>query len=98
MGQSYFAVFEDFNHVETAALVDEFQRLAQHQHWRPGSRTYTKQRQKCFEQAFNEHYSKPETTLQGWQDLCRELAIQPPPSSITHCKKARPSVYTWDVY
>lgn len=91
--QDFFAAFEDFDYDETALLIDEFHRLAISRQWGLGSRKFRKQRQKCFEQAFDKHFGAAEKTLQGWQDLCQELSINPPPSSITRCKKVRPAIY-----
>lgn len=92
-GQDFFAAFEDFNYDETALLIDEFQRLAISRQWGLGTRKYRNQRQKCFEQAFDKHFGATEKNLQGWQDLCQELSIKPPPSSITRCKKVGPAIY-----
>ena len=91
--QDYFAAFGDFDYNETGLLIDEFHRLAISRQWGLQSRIYRKKRQKCFEQAFAKHFGATETTLRGWQDLCQELSIESPPSSVTRCKKVRPVIY-----
>jgi hypothetical protein len=87
MARAYFDEFREFDYDETAALIDEFQRLAICRRWATNGKTYRKQRQKCLGQAFEEHFGNGEKNLQGWQSLCEEVNIQGPPASITQCKK-----------
>ncbi|KAI9771739.1 MAG: hypothetical protein M1839_002754 [Geoglossum umbratile] len=85
----YFAFFTSATFIPdpTALLASEFDRLAQSQGWRPGSKRYRKEQARCFAAEFETHYGHKSEKLEGWQDLCREVEISPTPASITQCKK-----------
>ena len=87
MARGYFANFDDFDHDPDRSLIEEFQRLAISQQWMIQGKLYRKERQKCFAQEFGLHFNLGKRNLGGWQDLCKDLSIEPVPGSITKCKK-----------
>jgi len=84
---TFFAIFDDFQSDPTAALTDEFSRLAVQRQWKPGSKAYRKNRRRCYIEEFNTHWGKDASRLETWQALSREVGIDPVPTSITQCKK-----------
>lgn len=100
--QSHFATFTDFKPDDDAPFDDEFARLASSQQWAPGSQEYTRERTIAMNQELKLHYfsSQPkreggtdgdgelteEQTLEGYNDLCREVGIAPR-DSIPECKR-----------
>lgn len=68
-------------------LVEEFERLALDRNWAPGSKRYRQQKQKYFAREFHQQFGQDENRLHGWQNLCRDVGIDPPPESIGQCKK-----------
>lgn len=82
----YFTRFEGFEHDETAALLQEFNRLAITQDWSTHSQRYRKERDKCIAEEFQRHYGRDDNNLNQWQELCREVGLDPP-TSIKKCKK-----------
>ena len=81
---SFFADFPSFDHDTTASLADEFNRLSIHQGWK-GTKRHQKKAQ-CFAVAFEATYNEG-SKLDGWQKLCEDVGIVPPPLTVTQCKK-----------
>lgn len=79
-----------FDYEPTAPLLDEFRRLALNRGWKDQDQVYRTERQKCLGSAFDQYFGKGSRNLEGWQDLCRDVAIEPVPSSITKCRKVYP--------
>ena len=87
-GESYFVHFSSFQPDEDASLAEEFDRLAICQNWATFSKTYRREKQRCFAQEFSRYFGRDTNNLAGWQDLCQEVGINRQ-ESITQCKKVR---------
>jgi hypothetical protein len=87
MAHGYFAGFDDFDHDPDRPLIEEFRRLAINRQWVEEGKLYRKECQKCFAQEFGLHFNHGQSHLSGWQDLCKDLSIEPVPGSITKCKR-----------
>ena len=91
---TYFDAFRSQGFVPdllTSDVMSEFKRLAKLQRWGKKSKKYGQQRNMCLTalaEDFESHYGHDVTRLDRWQDLCREVYIDPVPPSITQCKKA----------
>lgn len=87
--KGYFAKLKTFEPDQEASLVQEFNRLALSQGWSVRSKRYKKEKQKCFAEEFEQEFGAEEGKLKGWQQLCRDVGIEPR-ASITQCKKVLP--------
>ncbi|MCJ1428354.1 hypothetical protein MMC29_006263 [Sticta canariensis] len=84
---SYFAAYPDFIPDPHLPLLRNFYRLAKAQAWSKKRRNKEKQIYLLGQYAI--HLGGISTGgLQKWQDLCRELKVDPIPMSITQCKRA----------
>lgn len=84
----FFSNYASFTHNPEASLINEFNRLAVSQRWRPTDRTQARERfRSAMVAEFNARYGTDEKNLTSWQNLCRVFNIQPVPSSIRKCKK-----------
>jgi hypothetical protein len=84
-GTSYFALFSThgFAADPTSTFEDEFRRLSKHMGW--GGKAQARNRNKALQGEIKVIYGDA-TKLQGWQSLCVDVGISPPPQSITKCK------------
>ncbi len=89
---SFLAAFVDFTQDPTAALTDEFERLAIHKGWDPKHKKYHQNRSRFYASEFDHHYGSDATKLENWQSLCIEVEIEPAPPSIAKCKKVESSM------
>ncbi|KIM27376.1 hypothetical protein M408DRAFT_330080 [Serendipita vermifera MAFF 305830] len=89
---SYWSLFPDFDHDETAPIQEEFVRLSQQQNWDGKDKMKASARQKewgkCFRSEFSQHYGQDASSLSGWQSLCNEVGLDPIPQSVEACKMA----------
>ncbi|MCJ1369634.1 hypothetical protein MMC20_000846 [Loxospora ochrophaea] len=78
-----------------APIKEEFARLAKHQGWNPRSNSYRIMYRQCLAAEFDICVSSIMTDdeLESWQALCEFLGIEPPPPSITRCRKGLRSVH-----
>ncbi|KAI9701769.1 MAG: hypothetical protein M1836_001112 [Candelina mexicana] len=89
----FLAAFVDFTPDPTAALADEFERLAVHNGWDRTDDEYRENRGRFYASEFDEHWGTDATKLQNWQALCAEVKIEPVPQTITKCRKALQKVH-----
>ncbi|KAJ8110608.1 hypothetical protein OPT61_g6590 [Boeremia exigua] len=68
-----------------------FNRLAIKENWSKSQRK--KHRPEAILGELEAIYGTDNTKLEKWQDLCRDVKIEPVPSSITKCRKALSAVY-----
>lgn len=90
MAYGYFSNLDNSDHYPDRPLIEVFQRLAVSRQWKERGKLYRKERQKCFAQEFGLHFNQGKGTLGGWQDLCKDLSIEPVPESIKKCKTVGP--------
>lgn len=84
----YFAAYPNFIPDPNLPLLENFNRLANAQGWRKKRRHEEQQIYLLGQYAI--HLGEISTgKLQKWQNLCRELRVDPIPTSITKCKKVR---------
>ncbi|MCJ1266101.1 hypothetical protein MMC22_005983 [Lobaria immixta] len=82
----YFAAYPNFIPEPHLPLLENFNRLANAQGWR--KKRCHKERQIYLLGQYTIHLGEISTgKLQKWQNLCRELRVDPIPTSITKCKK-----------
>ncbi|KAJ9649046.1 hypothetical protein H2199_000959 [Coniosporium tulheliwenetii] len=84
----YFESFTDFVPDPTDSLASEFKRLAIHKKWATDSDKYHHNRRLAYADQFGQYFGTDATKLENFQRLCVEVGIDPPPLSITQCKKA----------
>ncbi|KAF2189997.1 hypothetical protein K469DRAFT_747283 [Zopfia rhizophila CBS 207.26] len=60
--------------------------------WSAKSKKQSRRRAEAYEAEFGVHFGSNPSKLETWQDLCKEVGIEPVPKSITQCKKALKSV------
>ncbi|KAK0634206.1 hypothetical protein B0T14DRAFT_542925 [Immersiella caudata] len=84
--QSHFAKYEsaDFTPDDNAPFESEFASLASSQSWVPGSQEYSRHRTIALLESSEEEAI--EIRRNGYQALCREVGIDPPPFKIGECK------------
>ena len=92
---SYFDTFYPrFSPDDSVSILSNFRRLAKLKGWGPDSKRYRKEYQKCLNSEYREFvgcvFSRGK--LDGWRDLCEEVGIRNPPSSITGCKKVSSNI------
>ena len=87
---TYFDTFRSTGFIPdpTASVLTEFKRLAKLRGWKEGSKQYRRHKSQCFAGEFETHYGNKTERLEGWQNLCYEVGIDPAPPSVTQCKKA----------
>ena len=85
---TYFSSFVSSGFTPDAAstLEDDFDRLSLHQGWVRGDPERVKQWRTAVESELESQFGNVDK-LESWQALCKELGIDPPPTSITQCKK-----------
>ena len=84
---SYWSQYPGFVPNPNASVAKEFKRLMAFNGWSPKDPEHAQRKAECFEAEFEHHYGTGTHKLQTWQDLCREVGIEPIPPSITQCKK-----------
>jgi hypothetical protein len=82
---NWFSQFLDFTYDPMVGLKPNFNRLSAQRNW--GPKLKNKRWAQCQEAQFGYAYGTDTTKLELWQDLCRDVYIKNPPSSITQCKK-----------
>ena len=86
-GNGFFDKFANFIANPTKRVEEEFDRLARLEGWKKGSRRYRREWVRCSMSGFTAHYGTGAEKLVTWQDLCKDVAINPIPPTITQCKK-----------
>lgn len=86
-GNVYFESFraQGFTPNGRIGLQAEFERLAAHMKW--GKTRRPIEREEAFQEEVNGFFDDNATKLESWQQLCREVFVEPVPVSITQCKK-----------
>jgi hypothetical protein len=84
-GSNWFSAYEGFNEDINATFAANFSRLAIDQKWT--KKEAKARRLEAFDEEFDTYFGKDMTKLAGWQQMCRDCAIEPVPPSITQCKK-----------
>ncbi|KAF2109620.1 hypothetical protein BDV96DRAFT_691644 [Lophiotrema nucula] len=87
-GSAYWKQFIGFEPNPDANVPDEFDRLSLHEGWTSGSSEWRSQKGDAYEEEFEHWYGAEKDKLKTWQDLCREVGIDPAPETITQCRKA----------
>jgi hypothetical protein len=89
----WFTQFRGFTYDPKAGLKSNFNRLVTARQW--GRKLKTKRWVECQGSLFDSLYGTDTSKLEIWQELCHEVHIQQPPSSITQCKKVyKPSLWS----
>ncbi|KAF7156703.1 hypothetical protein CNMCM5623_000376 [Aspergillus felis] len=91
--RAFFTDFPDFKPNPDASVSDEFNRLASHRKWKVGSKTWRKMWNRCMALEYDRLLGQNLSGLQDWQQLCEELDLTGPFTSIRQCKKALSKVY-----
>ncbi|EAW19069.1 uncharacterized protein NFIA_090270 [Aspergillus fischeri NRRL 181] len=91
--RAFFTDFSDFKPNPDASASDEFNRLANHRKWKIGSKTWRKMWNRCMALEYDRLLGKNLSGLQSWQQLCEELDLKGPFTSIKQCKKALSTVH-----
>lgn len=83
----WFDNFKPFQYNPFQGLQENFNRLATGRNW--GHKLRNKRWIEIQQFAFTTLYGRNTemTNLEKWQDLCRDVLIEPVPESITQCKK-----------
>ncbi|KAF1836205.1 hypothetical protein BDW02DRAFT_494169, partial [Decorospora gaudefroyi] len=89
----WFLKFAPFVYDPTFGILSNFDRLAASRKW--GDKLTRKHWAECQAVEFGQLYGKDSTKLEAWQQLCRDVNIDPVPDSITQCKKASRSRKVW---
>jgi hypothetical protein len=87
-GRDYFSQepFNGFVPDPDDNLIAKLSKLSIHQGW---SKNEAKRRRaELVEFEVLRHYGPDKSSLEKWQELCRDVTIDPAPPSITQCKKA----------
>lgn len=84
---SWFDQFAGFANEPSAGLRSNFDRLAAQRQW--GKKLKHTRWVQCQTAEFGRLYGDgvDVSKLEKWQELCREVHVKDPPSSITQCKK-----------
>ncbi|KAL4892539.1 hypothetical protein BDV59DRAFT_43349 [Aspergillus ambiguus] len=87
--RGFFDAFPDFEVDPNIPISEEFKRLARKRQWKQGSKIWRKMWNRFINLEYDRYFggSTP-AGLEGWRQLCDELDLEGPFSSITHCKKA----------
>jgi hypothetical protein len=95
----FFARYVEFEWDQTGEIVAEFKRLCVHQRWGAKKRNTARARLRdAIAEQFNAVYGSNINDLTSWQLLCTELRLDPPPGTITQCRKVREQVAMAAVY
>jgi len=86
--KGFFDQFLGFVPDPSAPVEDEYARLAHYMRWKPKSKIWKTNRDRCFNSEFVTHYGNDAGRLQNWQSLCQEVRVKRTTESITQCKKA----------
>lgn len=87
----YFDRHTNFAQNPEADLSAEFARLAIAKGW--SKKQQKAHKAEAIEAEFGRLYGTSYDKLESWQDLCREVGIDPVPQSITQCKKVCSSTH-----
>lgn len=68
-------------------LIAKLSKLSIHQGWSKNEEK--RRRAEVVEFEVLRHYGPDKSSLAKWQELCRDVKIDPIPQSITQCKKVR---------
>jgi hypothetical protein len=85
-----FFVSYGFTYDPTAAVMPQFRRLCHHRRWTKKSEERRAARDElngAIAAQFNQIYGEDVDRLAAWQDLCRDLKMDPPPATIKECRK-----------
>jgi hypothetical protein len=85
--RAFFTDFPDFKPNADASVSAEFNRLASHRKWKMGSTTWRKMWNRCMALEYDRLFGQNLSGLQDWQQLCEELDLTGPFTSIRQCKK-----------
>jgi hypothetical protein len=85
--RAFFTDFPGFKPNPDASASDEFNRLASQRKWKTGSKTWRKMWNRCMALEYDRLLGKNLDGLQSWQQLCEELDLKGPFTSIKQCKK-----------
>ncbi|GAQ06271.1 hypothetical protein ALT_3592 [Aspergillus lentulus] len=91
--RAFFTDFPDFKSNPDASVSDEFNRLANYRKWKTGSKTWRKMWNRCMALEYDRLLGQNLSGLQNWQQLCEELDLKGPFTSIKQCKKALSKIY-----
>lgn len=88
-GHDYFAQEEFHGFVPSPEddLIAKLSKLSIHQGWSKNEEK--RRRAEVVEFEVLRHYGPDKSSLAKWQELCRDVKIDPIPQSITQCKKVR---------
>lgn len=84
---SFFDQFPDFDCNPDSPISDEFKRLGKARNWRPGSKTWTKNWNRCMGNEYNRLIGSRISNLETWQVMCRKVGLGDEFTSIRQCKK-----------
>lgn len=82
---TWFQKFPPFVYDPTAGIRSNFERLEVQRKW--GEKAAKKRWAECQAEEFGYAYGTDTTKLEIWQNLCSEVHISEPPSSINQCRK-----------
>jgi len=84
---AWFSQFSEFTYDNTTDIRSNFNRLATGRNW--GSKRRGKSWVQCQTALFGSLYGTNTNKLVTWQNLCTDVGIPGPPSSINACRKVR---------
>ncbi|KAF1992671.1 hypothetical protein P154DRAFT_203439 [Amniculicola lignicola CBS 123094] len=84
----FLAKFPTFKRDPADGLEHVFELLTLHEGWSKKSKKQRQRKAELFEEEFKAQFTEGKTKLESWQALCKEVGIDPVPSSITQCRKA----------
>ncbi|KAJ5453986.1 uncharacterized protein N7458_004942 [Penicillium daleae] len=90
---SFFDQFPDFDCNPDSPISNEFKRLGKARNWRPGSKTWTKNWNRCMGNEYNRLIGSRISNLETWQVMCRKVGLGDEFTSIRQCKKALSCIY-----
>lgn len=86
--EAYFARFPAFDYSDSQEIMSQFMTLSQSQNWKKEERLEERASlQRAVVRQFNEIYGEDEASLEGWQELCRTMRIDPIPESVDECRE-----------
>jgi hypothetical protein len=84
---SFFDQFPDFDCNPDSPISNEFKRLGKARNWRPGSKTWTKNWNRCMGNEYNRLIGSRISNLETWQVMCRKVGLGDEFTAIRQCKK-----------
>ncbi|KAL5357415.1 hypothetical protein BJX96DRAFT_172499 [Aspergillus floccosus] len=92
--EDFFDGFPDFELNPNVPVSEEFKRLARKRQWKRGSKTWKKMWNRFINLEYDHHFGDNKLAgLADWQELCEELDLEGPFTSIKQCRKAVSQVH-----